>query len=206
MRAVDELLLMLGYVSSVAPAYERIIVMLRFVPVLGLLITIGFVPLSVDVRSASLAELFNETLVILGELPLVVFLTNPLVVRFGYRWKRAVLSGGVVERRTRFDATARYEGLEGPNLYALEDRVFRDLGAKKRTDFPVDLALSPALYFALNYMVSLVVGLAALAAGSGEIGGGFSRVLFVGIVAAVGLFFVRGLFNRHRRRRDAGLL
>ncbi len=195
-QSVDRLLMLMSYAAGVSVGYERALVLLRFVPLIGLLVTIGLIPLSVDASASGLRELGGLAQSAFGAVPLFVLLLNPLVVRFAFRWKRAVFMGGVVERRRGFDLDARYTGMGDQSIYALENRVFDDLGVKKGIELPVDLLLSPAVHLALNSTVGAVVGIATVIFVSPAEGTGLFSIIILPLV----YWFVWQVWKRHKRR------
>lgn len=76
-----------------------------------------------------------------------------VVIQFGFRWKRVIFLGGREGSESEsifFDKIAVWRGFPTTNIYKTEDRVFKALNLRKPTEFPLDLAVFPGIYFFLG--------------------------------------------------------
>jgi hypothetical protein len=140
-------------------------------------------------------------------MPLSAVIANPLIVRFGFRWKRAIFMGGAVENWRGISGTRRYRGMPAENIYALENRVFDDLATRRPKEPAVELFLSPFLYIAIDVTIAIAISAA------GGLGGhpapylvtpGWFGALLGGTTLLVVWSFVLVAFRRRRRRNKLG--
>ena len=125
-------------------------IVLRFVPLIGLLFSMGIVTVSFTLKDTP-----GLILQLIALLPLIVLFIHPVAVQFGFRWKRALFAGGR-------SAGGEGEPADGPidlpttNTYEIEQRTFRRLGVRRTSELPVDLLLAPGVYFLFNLITGIV--------------------------------------------------
>jgi hypothetical protein len=131
--------------------------------------------------------------------PFLMLLVYAVVVKFGFRWKRALFIAWKSEAALGVDRTRLPESNESPSIYQLEDRVHADMGLRKHGEFPVDVVFHPAPYLFLTLLAVLVI---LLVSGGLRVAGVFTGTLLVL------LFLVPtvGAVRRYRERRKAGLV
>ena len=183
--------------KTITTGWVVLLVILRFVPLVGLLFSMGIVTVSFTLDNAP--ELGRQLRVFLA---LVIFVVHPIVVQFGFRWKRALFAGG------GGDGSDDPAGLPRTNVYEIEQQVYERLGVKRASEFPVDLFLAPGIYFLFNLIVDAAlqpVDLGdlepAVPAGTAEALGGFISL------AIFSAFFVVALIRlvlRYKLRRASG--
>ena len=131
----------------------------------------------------------------------------PVVVRFGFRWKRAFFVAWPSHPVLAVDLTQPREASTTLNIYELENQVYSDMGLRKHSEIPIDVILHPAPYWLLTVLVSIVIPLAFA-----QSRGGFTTAdwMLSSLVqfALVVLFLLPTwrVVKRYRRRRDAGLV
>jgi len=142
-------------------------------------------------------------LLALNALPFLMLLIYAVVVRFGFRWKRALFAGWPLGPATGVDRTRLPEAKKSPSVYELENRVYADMGLRKHTEFPIDVVLHPAPYLFLALLAASVILLARADLPA-------ARLLTVALVLVLSmlLFLVPavGIVRRYRERRKAGLV
>jgi hypothetical protein len=135
--------------------------------------------------------------------PLLMLIIYPLVVRFGFRWKRALFVAYPQDPGRGVDCTGKPEGRESDSVYEMENRMYRVMGLRKHSETPVDLFLHPAPYWLLT---STAGALIALVQRGRSTTAGLAATLIVD--ALVLLLFVVPTwmaFSRYRQRSAAGL-
>ena len=125
-------------------------IVLRFVPLIGLLFSMGIVTINFTLKDTP-----DLILRLIALLPLIVLLIHPVAVQFRFRWNRALFAG------VR-SASGEGEPADGPidlpttNTYEIEQRTFRRLGVRRTSELPIDLLLTPGVYFLFNLTTRIV--------------------------------------------------
>jgi len=174
-----------------------LLTLLRFVPIIGLLFSMGIVTVGI-----SLQDTPDLLLQLIGLLPLIVLFVHPLLVHFGFRWKRALFAGSSSVIGSKI--TADTANWPTQSTYEIEARTFKRLGIKRPTEFPVDLFLAPGVYMLLNITIGLVIGSITFddSVGPNEIPiGNIISVTVFAIFLATAVF---RLVLRYMQRRAAG--
>jgi len=94
--SLDESIAGLERLKTVTTGWVAILVLLRFVPVIGLLFSMGLVTVSFTLSDAG-GVIQN----LIGITAAVMFIVHPIAVQFGFRWKRALLLEVELERHRR---------------------------------------------------------------------------------------------------------
>ena len=198
-RLLDEHLRLLGHAEGMVSGWSRWLVPLRFVPGVAMALSWALVASS---------DLPRQVLyLILTISPLLMLVVYPVVVRFGFRWKRAFFVAWPSHPGLAVDLTQPREASTTLNIYELENQVYSDMGLRKHSEIPIDVILHPAPYWLLTVLVSIVIPLAFA-----QSRGGFTTAdwMLSSLVqfALVVLFLLPTLrvVRRYRRRRDAGLV
>ena len=192
---LDRSIARLERLRTVTTSWLVLLVLLRFVPVIGLLFSMGIVTVSFTLRDTP--SLFLQ---VIGALPIPVLLIHPIVVQFGFRWKRALFAGG--------GETRGPTGMPGENVYELEQRTSRGLGLRRAKEFPIDLALAPGYYFLVNWIVGLAFGTTGLNE-DGELTPQEETIAVIMFVGVSGIFLAIAtthLWLRYKHRRASGFI
>jgi hypothetical protein len=193
-RSLDSSIATLERLKSVTTSWAVLLVLLKFVPVLGLIFSMGIVTVSFTLNDAP--ELMGQLIALV---PGVVLLIHPAAVQFGFRWKRALFAGGGVG-----DSVAEY-GLPHSNTYAIEQQVYHRLKLKRSTEFPVDLFLAPGIYFLFNWVAGLIIGTWTVDEELGTVTEKIANAVAAGIFATFLALAITRLYLRYHHRRDVGM-
>jgi len=147
---LDDCIRMVGYAESMVTGWSRLIVPLRFAPAIVMLLSWGVVGVT-DMRLLSMINL------VIALVPLLLLIVYPLVVRFGFRWKRAFFVAYPLDPTEAVDHVRPLEGKESPSVYELENRLYSGMGLKKHQEAAVDLFLHPAPYWLLTSIVGVLL-------------------------------------------------
>lgn len=197
-RRLDELLRLVVYAESMVTGWSRFSAPLRFLP--GLVMIASW-----SIVATSYRDLTTQLVLALILVPFLMLFVYPIVVRFGFRWKRAIFTAWPSDPRLTVDTVLQKEKAP-PNLYELENRVYRDMGLKKHSEVPLDVILHPAPYWLLTVLVGIIIPMA-----SAQLRGGITPAGFVLITAfeiALILVFLVPIWRaveRYRKRKAAGL-
>ncbi len=199
---LDELIRLVGFAENVTTGLSRLLVPLRFAPALVMLLSWAVIGLTPDVRDLSRTIIY----LVLAYIPLLILLLYPLVVRFGFRWKRAFFTAYPSSPDRSVDSTQPLEGQASPNIYELENRLYKDMGFKKSSEMPIDLIFHPAPYWLLTTIVGTIIPLTyQQARGNFETAGVLIIVLTEVALVIVFLVPTWRAIDRYRRRRAGGL-
>ncbi len=194
---LDECIRMVGYAESMVTGWSRLIVPLRFAPAVGMLLSWGVIGIT-DIR------LLQVIMLVIALVPLLLFVVHPLVVRFGFRWKRAFFAAYPLDPTEAVDCVCPLEGKELPNIYELENRLYNRMGLKKHPEAPVDVFLHPAPYWLVTSILGILLAEAQRS--------GTSTVMDLAVSIAVDVLIVAvlvaltwGAILRYKRRKAAGL-
>jgi hypothetical protein len=138
--------------KTTTTGWVTLMIVLRFVPLFGLLFSMGIVTVSFTLNDAP-----GLILQLIAILPLTVLLIHPLAVQFGFRWKRALFAGGG-NASIEVDSVEVQVGLPTANTYDLEQRTYKKMGLKRSGELPVDLLLAPGFYFLLEPLIGFAFG------------------------------------------------
>ena len=197
-QRLDELLRLVVYAESMVTGWSRFFAPLRFLP--GLVMVASW-----SIAATSYRDLTTQLVLVLTLVPLLMLIIYPVVVRFGFRWKRAIFTAWPSDPRPVVDSIPQGKETQ-PSVYELENHVYRDMGLKKHSEIPIDVVLHPAPYWLLTVLVGIIIPLA-----SAQIRGRFEPVGFVIITAfeiALILVFLVPIWkaaDRYRKRKAAGL-
>ena len=202
---LDKQLRLLEYAEHLATGWGRFISLLRFLPAVGVLFSLGIVAFSFDIREAP-----RQIYFILSLIPLLMLVIYPLIVRFGFRWKRAIFLSWPGEPNKAIDQERLVRDESYQNIYELENRTYSDLGLEKGLEVPIDLLLHPAPYWFVEFLVAsilLIVGLATREASAENIVLGWTLVGLSQLALLLICFrWTLGLFTRYRRRKASMML
>ena len=152
LESLDRSIASLERLRSTTTGWVTLMVLLKFVPLIGLLFSMGIITVSFTLKDAPGLLLRLTALV-----PITVLLLHPLAVQFGFRWKRALFGGGYTATSGNGSALD-VAGLPTENTYEVERRAFQRLGIKRSTEFPVDLFMAPGFYFLLEPIIGFIFG------------------------------------------------
>ena len=193
----------LEWLKNTTTGWVTLMIVLRFVPLIGILFSMGIVTVSFTLNDAP-----GVILQLIGILPLIVLLIHPVVVQFGFRWKRALFAGGG-------STGGRGESDDGPglpttNTYDIEQRTYLQLGIKRSTELPADLFMAPGIYFLFNLITGIVFRGNLLEASEPSFEGDrpLSELIAGAIIAGVFIVFLAiatiRLVLRYKLRRASG--
>ena len=138
--------------KTATTGWVALMIVVRFVPLIGLLFSMGLVTVNFTLRDAP-----DLILQLTGFLPLTVLLLHPIAVQFGFRWKRALFAGGGMASANG-ERSEGSHGLPETNTYEIERRTFGRLGVKRAAELPVDLLMAPGFYFLLEPLIGFAFG------------------------------------------------
>ncbi len=193
----------LEWLKNTTTGWVTLMIVLRFVPLIGLLFSMGIVTVSFTLKDAP-----GLILQLIGILPLTVLLIHPVVVQFGFRWKRALFAGG--GRTGGGGESDDGPGLPTTNTYDIEQRTYLQLGIKRSTELPADLFMAPGIYFLFNLITGIVFrgDLLEVSEPSFEGDRPLSELIAGAIIAAVSIVFLAiatiRLGLRYKLRRASG--
>jgi hypothetical protein len=196
-RRLDECIKLIGYAESMVTGWSRLVVPLRFAPAAVMLLSWGVVGITG-------LTLLSMVMLVIALVPLLLLIVYPLVVRFGFRWKRAFLVAYPRDPSEGVDRVRPLEGEESPSIYELENRLHSRMGLKKHHEAALDLFLHPAPYWLLTSIVGILLAEAERGRTSTVMDLAVSiamDVLIVGVFAAL----TWRVIMRHKRRKAAGL-
>lgn len=196
-RSLEESIRLIGYAESAVGGWSRILEPLRFAPAVGMMLSWGVVGIS-DIHLGQMIVL-TMTLV-----PLLMLIFYPLVVRFGFRWKRAFFTAYPLDPGHGVDRIRKPEGWESASVYEMENVAYKGMGLKKHSETPVDLFLHPAPYWLLTSTVGALIALGRHS-GSAAASGFAATVIVDALVLLLFLVPTWMAFSRYRQRRAAGL-
>lgn len=196
-RRLDECIKLIGYAEGMVTGWSRLIVPLRFAPAVLMLLSWGVV----GITGLTLTTMI---LLVIALMPLLLLIVYPLVVRFGFRWKRAFLVAYPQDPGEGVDRVRPVEGRESPSVYELENRLYSMMGTKKRHETAVDLFLHPAPYWLLTSIVGVLIAEMQRRGDSTAMTLAVSIALDVLIVGAFAALTWRVML-RYKQRRAAGL-
>lgn len=198
-RLLDECLRSLGYAEGMVAGGSRSLGPIRYIPPVAFALSWILIALNPAFR-----QLQTELLVlVLYTFPFLMLLVYAIVVRFGFRWKRAFFIAWASEAVLGVDRTRLLVANKSASIYELESRVYADMGLRGHTEFPVDVILHPAPYLFLSVLPLFVVLLAR-----GDLTSVRLWTLALVPVLLMLFFLVHtvGAVRRYRERRKAGLV
>ena len=194
-ESLDRSIATLDRLKTATTGWIALLVVLRLVPVIGLLFSMGIVTVSFTLTDTP--TLIRELIALL---PLVVLLVHPVAVQFGFRWKRALFVDG---GRDTADGSM---GLPAASTYEIETRTYRCLGVKRSMELPVDLLLAPGFYFLLALVIGLAFGAVTFYDETQSIWQAVvDAVVTVAFAVLLAMATIR-LVLRYGRRRATGLM
>ena len=202
-RQLDECLRLLGCAEGMVAGWSRSLGPIRFIPPVALALSWALIALNPAFRDLQSGLVY----LILSTFPLLMVLIYPVVVRFGFRWKRAFFTAWPSDPVHGVDRTCRLESNKAPNIYELEKRVYMDIGLPHHPEFPIDVFLHPAPYWLLAVLVSVVYAfILVLARGEFAIAGLVVGALVQFTLILLFLLPTLRAIRRYRERRSAGLV
>lgn len=194
-ESLDRSIAMLDRLKTATTGWIALLVVLRFVPLVGLLFSMGIVTVSFTLADA--AGLIRQLITLLT---LVVLLIHPVAVQFGFRWKRALFTGCGGE------AAVDPGGLPTASTYEIEKRTYQHLGVKRSTEFPVDLFLAPGYYFLLNLVIGLGLGAVTFVADPQSTWELVANAVVIAVFGVILAMATIRLALRYQRRRVTGVI
>ncbi len=88
-ESLDRSIATLERLKTTTTGWITLMIVLRFVPLIGLLFSMGIVTVSFTLKDAP-----DLILQLIAFLPMTVLLIHPIAVQFGFRWKRSLFAGG----------------------------------------------------------------------------------------------------------------
>jgi hypothetical protein len=194
---LDASLRSLAYAEGMVAGGSRSLGPMRYIPPVVFALSWILIALNPAFRQLQTGLL----LLALNTLPFLMLLIYAVVVRFGFRWKRALFAGWPLGPATGVDRTRLPEAKKSPNVYELENRVYADMGLRKQTEFPIDVVLYPAPYWFLTILVGFLIPLVR-----GDLGTArwLTVALFQFLLMLLFLVPTVGAIRRYRERRKAG--
>jgi hypothetical protein len=174
-ESLDRSIAALDRLKSVTTGWVVLFVLLRFVPLIGLLFSMGL--LTVSFTLAEAPEMVDQ---LVGLVSLLMLIVHPIAVQFGFRWKRALFAGGGVLEPKKFNWSGS-ELLPRSDVYAMEVRAYDQVGLKRIREFPVDLLLAPGFYLLFNFMIGLGTGSATFDEGEATTFSVIANVVFISL-------------------------
>ncbi len=152
-ESLDELLRLVVYAETMVTGWSRFFAPLRFLP--GLVMVASW-----SIAATNFRDLTTQLVLALTLVPLLMLIVYPVVVRFGFRWKRAIFAAWPADPCLGVDILPEDRGSRPNNIYELENRLYQDLGLRKHSEIPIDVILHPAPYWLLTVLVGIIVPLA----------------------------------------------
>jgi len=197
-ESLDELLRLVVYAETMVTGWSRFFAPLRFLP--GLVMVASW-----SIAATSYRDLTTQLVLALTLVPLLMLIIYPVVVRFGFRWKRAIFAAWPSDPSLVVDILPEDKGGK-PNIYELENRLYGDLGLKKHSEIPVDVILHPAPYWLLTVLVGIIMPLASTQL-RGDVRPAGLVIITAFEIALILVFLVPiwRAVGRYRKRKAAGL-
>lgn len=194
--SLDESIAGLERLKTVTTGWVALLVLLRFVPLVGLLFSMGLVTVSFTLANAgSIVE--N----LIGLTAVVMFIVHPIAVQFGFRWKRALFAGG----GSNVDGgSATSVQLPDVNVFRLEKQVFEQSSVKRVGELPVDLLLAPGYFFLFNLLVGLLSGSTTFNSDASSDESVIANIVFAAVFVAFFLMATTRLVLRFKLRKVSG--
>jgi len=194
-RRLDEHLRSVGYAEGMVAGGSRSLGPIRYIP--PVVFALSWILIALNSR---FRELQTELILLaLTAFPFLVLIVYAVVVKFGFRWKRALFMAWKSGAALGVDRTSPQESNDPPSIYQLETRVHADMGLRKRPEFPIDVVLHPAPYWLLTMLADLGI---LLRRGDLTVSGLFA----VALLLLLCLVSTVGVIRRYRERRRAELV
>ena len=197
-RRLDECIRLVGYAESMVTGWSRLMVPLRFAPAVVMLLSWGVVGIT-DIR------LLQMIILVIGLVPLLLLVVYPLLVRFGFRWKRAFFVAYPRDPAEGVDRVRALEGEDSPGIYELENRLYSGMRLKKRHEAAVDLFLHPAPYWLLTSIVGVLLA-ETQRGGTATVMDLAVSIAVDALLLAVFLTLTWRVIRSYQRRKAAGLV
>jgi hypothetical protein len=198
-RRLDDCLRSLAYAEGMVAGGSRSLGPVRYIPPVVFALSWILIALNPTFRQLQTAALY----LVLYSFPFLIMLVYAVVVRFGFRWKRAFFAAWPLGAVRGVDSRRLSGAGKSANVYELENRVYADMGLRKHTEFPIDVVLYPALYWFLTVLAGFLIPLAR-----GELAAAhwLTVALFQFLLMLIFLVPTVGAVRRYRERRKAGLV
>jgi len=194
-RRLDECLKSLGYAEGMVAGGSRSLGPIRYIPPVVFALSWILIALNPTFRQLQTGLI----LLALQAFPFLMLLAYAVVVKFGFRWKRALFMAWESEAALGVDRISPPESNDPPSVYQLETRVRAHMGLPEHREFPVDVVLHPAPYWLLTMLAGLGI---LLRRGDLTVAGLFT----VALLLLLFLVPTVGTVRRYRERRQAGLV
>ncbi|MBM4444851.1 MAG: hypothetical protein FJ020_06070 [Chloroflexi bacterium] len=198
-QRLDECLRSLAYAEGMVAGGSRSLGPVRYVPPVVFALSWILIALNPGFRQLQTAALY----LVLYSFPFLIMLVYAVVIRFGFRWKRAFFAGWPLGAVRGVDRTRPSEANRSASIYELETRVYAGLGLPKHREFPIDVVLHPALYWFLTILAGFVIPLVR-----GDLGTArwLTVALFQFLLMLLFLVPTVGAVRKYRERKKAGLV
>ena len=202
--SLDESIAGLERLKTVTTGWVALLVLLRFVPLIGLLFSMGLVTVSF-----TLADAGGIIQNLIGITASVMFIVHPIAVQFGFRWKRALFAGGGNGVTSPKPISAENnqsvsDPLPRTNVYQLEQRAFEQLGVKRIGELPVDLLLAPGYFFLFNLLVGIISGSTTFDSDATSAESVVANIVFAAVFVTFFLMATARLVLRFKLRKASG--
>ena len=194
-RRLDECLKSLGYAEGMVAGGSRSLGPIRYIPPVVFALSWILIALNPTFRQLQTGLI----LLALQAFPFLMLLAYAVVVKFGFRWKRALFMAWESEAALGVDRISPPESNDPPSVYQLETRVRAHMGLPEHREFPVDVVLHPAPYWLLTMLAGLGI---LLRREDLTVAGLFT----VALLLLLFLVPTVGTVRRYRERRQAGLV
>lgn len=198
-RRLDECLRSLAYAEGMVAGGSRSLGPVRYIPPMAFALSWILIALNPAFRQLQTGLLYLA----LNTFPFLMLLVYAVVVRFGFRWKRALFIAWASEAVLGVDKTRLPEAYKSPTIYQLENQVHVDMGLRKHAEFPIDVVLHPAPYLFLTVLAGFLI---LLARGDLTVARLLTVALFQFLLIILFLVPAVGAVRRYRERRKAGLV
>lgn len=178
--------------------WGALLVILKFVPLIGLVFSMGLVSVSFTLRDAP-----NLILRMITFVPITVLFLHPLAIQFGFRWKRSLFADGIGEIGNGLSADSP-PGTSARSIYESEQRTYHRMGLTRMRELPVDLLLAPGFYFLLYLMVGFASGSIAYNTDATESSDAIGNAALITIFGTFFLMSAARLVIRYKLRRISG--
>lgn len=198
-RRLDECLRSLAYAEGMVSGGSRSLGSIRYIPPVAFALSWILIALNPAFRQLQTGLLYLT----LNTFPFLMLFVYAIVVKFGFRWKRALFIAWASEPVLGVDRNRLLVANKSASIYELENRVYADMGLAKHAEFPIDVILHPALYWFLTVLAGFVVLL-----GRGNLTVVHSLTVALVLVLLMLLFLVLavGAVRGYRERVKVGLV
>jgi len=198
-RLLDDCLKFVAYAEGMVAGGSRSLGPVRYVPPVVFALSWILIALNPAFRQLQTALLY----LVLYSFPFLMLLVHAVVVKFGFRWKRAFFAGWPSAAARGVDRTRPLVAGRSPSVYELENEVYAAMGLRKHTEFPIDVVLHPAPYWFVAVLASFVL---LLVRGDLATARWVTMALFQTLLIVLFLVPTVSAVRRYRERKRAGLV